>query len=298
VYFGKPGAMVTLPYPRNGIDKPYDRVAFDFISGAGNHRVSQLIGGSRAYTLEWRNLHLDNYDLLSQFWTGMMGTGPWALLDPSMGNLLTAAQSSATSLWKNATGWATTSVLPGYGFVSSNETATFIHRAGAPRSIRWYFPNTPEPAPAMGPVSPWSGWYGFPVVPGAAYSWSAWVRPDGVIMVSPTLAAKIKWLDATGTLIGSEISGGSSSLTTWKRYSVTGTAPAGAAYCVPTLVGSSFVIAGSLYIDEPLLEQDTVVNNWAPGTGLRPVEITNLTDQVPFNARWRASIELGLREVG
>lgn len=296
MYLGRPGAMVTLPYPRNGIDKPYDRIAFDFISAAGNHRVSQLIGGSRPFSMEWRGLHADNYGLLEQFWTGMMGVGPWALVDPSQSNMLTANQASATSLYKDATGWATSGAAD-QGALSSNDTTSFIHRTGAPRSVRWHFATAPATNPVMGPVSPWSGWYGFPVVPGVSYAFSAWARPDGVVMVSPTLEAQLWWFNAAGGSISSTV-GAASSMTTWKQYSAVGVAPVGAAYALPGLVGTSFVTGGSVYVDEPLLEQDTVINNWAPGTGMRPVEIIGLSDQVPFNARFRVGVTLGLREVG
>jgi len=46
-----------------------------------------------------------------------------------------------------------------------------------------------------------------------------------------------------------------------------------------------------------MLEQDSVVNAWAPGTGIRPVEITDLNDAVPFEARFRQGLTLNLREL-
>jgi hypothetical protein len=83
------------------------------------------------------------------------------------------------------------------------------------------------------------------------------------------------------------------------QHSVIAVAPAGAYYCRPIFVatGSTITVGGSIYIDEPMLEQDTVLNNWAPGTGLRPVEILGLSDSVPFNARFRKGISLVLREL-
>jgi hypothetical protein len=63
------------------------------------------------------------------------------------------------------------------------------------------------------------------------------------------------------------------------------------------VTGSTVTVNGSIYIDEPMLEQDTVLNDWAPGTGLRPVEILSLTDSVPFNARFRQGASMVLREL-
>jgi hypothetical protein len=40
-----------------------------------------------------------------------------------------------------------------------------------------------------------------------------------------------------------------------------------------------------------------VVNDWAPGTGIRPVEIVSLTEPVTFATRFRESIQMVLREV-
>jgi hypothetical protein len=77
------------------------------------------------------------------------------------------------------------------------------------------------------------------------------------------------------------------------------TAPAGAAYVKPVWIvtGSTVAAGGSLYIDEIMLEQDNVVNSWAPGTGVKPVEIVSLMDTVPFNARFRVAPVMTLREV-
>jgi hypothetical protein len=57
------------------------------------------------------------------------------------------------------------------------------------------------------------------------------------------------------------------------------------------------VSGGSLYIDEPMLEQDSVLNEWAVGAGIRPVEIVALGEAVPFEARFRTGTAMTLREL-
>ena len=136
-------------------------------------------------------------------------------------------------------------------------------------------------------------------MPGLSYTWSAWCRPDNVVDSSITLAVKLKWIDASGVQIGSDISGGDIVMTGWTRLSLIGVAPAGAAYAQPIFVatGSTITTGGSIYIDEPMLEQDTVLNDWAPGTGLRPIEIIGFPDTVPFDARFRTSLTISVREL-
>jgi hypothetical protein len=120
-----------------------------------------------------------------------------------------------------------------------------------------------------------------------------------VIDTSITMAIKLQWVDAAGAFV-SEISGGDVVMAAgYVRHSVVGVAPAGAVYCKPIFVatGSTITTGASIYIDEPLLEQDTVVNDWAPGTGLRPVEILSLTDLLPFAGRFRKGVTMVVREL-
>jgi hypothetical protein len=298
VYFGRPGALVTMPWPVGDQDGNYEKPVFDFLTGTGQHVLSTLSGGSRLFKVNWNALHVDNYARIEQYWTGMMGTGPWAYIDPSARNLLLPNQASASSTYNDPVGWATSFPSADQGTLTSNSNATYIHRAGAPRSVRWNFTVTATAFPGLVFTSAYRNWFGVPCVPGLPYAWSTWARPDNVIDSAITLAAKLTWLNAAGGTI-SEISGGDISLTGWTRLSTTGVAPAGAAYCRPILVatGATIAVGSSLYLDEPLLEQDSVINDWAPGTGLRPVEIAELPERVPFDTRMRTGLALQLREL-
>lgn len=298
VYFGRPGALVTMPWPRGDIDKPYDRQVFDFITGSGQHLISTTAQGSRPYTVTWNALHADNFRAIEQYWAGQMGVGPWAFIDPSMNNMLLPNQAAATNNLMATTGWATSTGAANMGTLLSS--ATQIHRTGATRALRWQFPVTAATTPILTLSSPYRNWYGFPAVTGLPYSWSFWARPDGVVDTSITLAAKIQWLDSTGVQIGADVSGGDIVMSSgFVQLSVTGTAPSNTAYIKPILVatGSTITVGGSIYADEFLLEQDSVVNTWAPGTGLRPVEILGLPETTPFDARWRTGLALTLREL-
>lgn len=293
VYFGRPGSLVTLPWPRDGIDKPYERRTFDFATATGNHIVSVMLGGSRIFTLGWKALHLDNYRMLEQYWLGTMGPGPWALIDPSMPNLLMPNQSSTTNLYADARHFSVNQ-----GSVSSNGTASQIHRTGATRSLRWLFTSAGSSFPVLTMTAPYRNWFGFPAMIGLPYRFSAWVKPDGIVDAAMTVSLKLQWLNAAGGLID-ELSSGDIPVTAWQQLSVGGVAPALTAYAKPTVVltGSTVAAGGSLYVDELLLEQDSVINTWAPGAGIRPVEILSLPDNVPFNGRFRKGVTMTVREL-
>lgn len=298
VYFGRPGGLLQLPWPKGDVDKPYTRQTFDFLTGTGQHFVSMLTGGARTYTVHWAALHLDNYRMLDQFWSGAMGGGPWAYIDPSAPNLLLPNQSGPTNVTSDTTYMSTITGAANEGTLFSNSTSTFIHRTSARRSLQWQFTTAPISAPVLQMETPYRNWYGIPVVPGLSYAWSGWLRPDGTIDTSITASLRIRWLDAAGSQL-SESSGTVTALTTFTQLSVIATAPGGAVYARPVCVvdGTTVTTGGSLYLDELLFEQDTVVNSWAPGTGCRAVEILSLPDTAPFEARMRKGIDMVLQEL-
>lgn len=296
LYFGRPGNLFKLPWPRGDMDKQYERPVFDFATGSGNHVVSNLASGSRVHTLTWNALHADTFAKLEQFWSGMMGTGPWALVDPSQSNMLQTNQASATSLFNDSRQFFTSGAA-NEGELTSNAVAAQTHRG--PRSLRWRWPVAPSTTPFLLFTASYRSWYGYPCVPGLSYAFSTWLKADGTIDTSITAGIRIQWRDWTGATIGSSATSGDLTVTGWQRASAVGVAPAGAVFARPYIyaIGSSITVGGSLYVDEPLLEQDTVVNDWVPGTGLRPVEIIGLTDAVPFAGRFRKGVSMTIREL-
>ena len=298
VYFGRPGALVTLPWPRGDLGKSYERQTSDFVTGTGQHAVQMATLGSRSYVVNWNALHQDTFSLIEQYSSGNMGVGPWTLIDPSAPNLLLPNQSSATNNSYDLTGIATSTGAASMGTPLSNTDPANIHRTGATRSIRWQFVAAAAGSPTLVFGSPYRNWFGIPAVVGLPYSWSFWAKPDGVVDSAITLSARIQWLDATGAQL-SESTGGDVSATGWLRFTCTATAPANAAYARPVIVSTSATITtgASIYADEFLFEQDSVVNNWAPGTGVRAVEILSLPETAPFAARFRTGITLALREL-
>jgi hypothetical protein len=297
LYFGKPGALLPLPWPRGDMEKPYDRQVFDFTTGSGQHAMSLMAQGARTLSVNWNALHIDTLVNVSQYWTGMNGAGPWALIDPSSPNLLLPNQAAATGLFNDATGFATTTGLTSAGTLLSSTTQ--IHRTTGTRSLRWQFTVAAAATPTLYLTSPYRNWFGVPVMVGLPYAWSVWARPDSVVDSSITMRASIEWKDAAGAVLSTTAGSNVVMSAGYVRVSVLGTAPASAAYANLLLVadGTTITTGGSIYVDEPLFEQDTVVNNWAPGTGSRAVEIMGLSEIAPFEARMRRNVTLTLREL-
>jgi hypothetical protein len=302
VYFGAPGALVQLPWPRSGINTPYERQIFDFVTGSGGHRVSSLIGGSRQYGVNWDALHQTTFDKVNQYWLGTMGPGPFVFIDPSRPNMLSPNQSAASSVWNDTTGFGKFSDADGY--ITSNSNMTHVHRPGGTRSVRWNHTNSPAwtPFPGMLLKTEYPTWPGIPFVAGLPYTFSFWVKPMDDVGTSQ-VAAKIFWLDSTGAEISNTTSG---DITVtggvWTRLSVTtNSAPA-----LPSMfmearvlcVASTLTAGMSFYLDELMLEQSATLNDWAPGAGIQPVAMTNWQEDVPWvDAMFRVSPGLVLREV-
>lgn len=295
VYFGTPGNYVELPWPRGGVSAPADRATSDFLTGSGSHRISSLIGVSRAWTLNWLNLHQSSFELINQFYLGMNGVGPWVFIDPSRPNLLTPNQSAATSVWNANNDFTSFS-----GTIVSNRTATFIRRQFGTRSIQWKPGIAGSGATTINLLPQYSLWPGFPVVPGRAYCWQYWGMTDGGAYGQ---TAQLRWYNAAGTQIRLDISPSVSSVG-WNRLVIGGDplpvyAPPNAAFARPevALDLATITTASTYYVDMPNFEQSERMNEWAPGTGILPVKITGWTEDLPFDAYFRSAPTLSIREV-
>jgi len=296
-YFGAPGTLVALPWPQGGFLNPVEREVSDFQSGSGNHRVSTLVGTSRIYSITWTALHQETFDKVNRYWLGHQGPGPFAIIDPTRPNLLTPNQSSACGVWRDTTDFTLGGTTQN-GTLSANKTTSLIHRSDGTRSLRWLFSGTLVTTPSLLLKPQSSLWPGIPCVAGLPYTLSFWVKPDGVVDSSINVGAHITWYNSAGAVV-STTTLAPAAVTTWTHLSVTGTAPVGAAFGLPAvdMTSSTVTSGGSLYLDEFMYEQDSVVQTWAPGTGVLPVSILGLNEGTSFDALFRVQPSLILREV-
>lgn len=296
VYFGAPGKLITMPWPASGIDKPYERQTSDFLTGSGYHQVSSIATGTRAYTVNWDALHLDNFNKLATYRMGANGPGPFVFIDPSSPNLLVGNVAAATGLLGSTNGFSATGGTG--GSIAHQANASFLHRTAGWASLKWSWSTAPATTPVLNLQAPSRNWYAYPCVPTLPYTFTSWVTVDGTVETNATVTAKMAWIDSTGATLSTTASS-ATAVTTWTKFTVTGTAPANAAYVNPywELTGSTMASGGALYLDELMLEQDSVANDWTAGGGILPVEIVGLTEKVPFDARFRTDISLSLREL-
>lgn len=298
VYLGVPGALNTLPWPRGGINAGVQHPVFDFMAGSGTHRVSTLVSAARTYTLNWLALHQTNFDLISPFWTGHMGPGPFCFIDPTRPNLLTLNQSSAAS----ATG-SGADMVSNFGPAAANFNTAFIRRFGAPSSIKWQ-PNVTGSGTAILSFPPvYQRWPGIPVVPGREYTWQFWIIYDSVD-TSINSNARVVWLKADGTTIRTDNGATLGTSTGWQYGFLGGPgapmlAPANAAYALPSVCLDIATLASQaiVYIDQPNFEMTSKLEDWAPGTGVWPVMPMSLPEDIAFDAWFRTAPTLVLQEV-
>lgn len=294
LYFGRPGALVTIPDPKGGreITRIRRRTRFDL--GSGGARTATIVGGKRQFTLNWTNLDYTIFATLEAFDQGHMGTGPFVYLDPSRRNMLTANQSGATSETNDSSNFT----VAGTGGSLGSESA--IVKRG-PRSLKW---TMAIGTPATASVSLDSPSLDLPGIPVAirSYAFQVQARAGGTDP-SVTLQAKLSWLDATGAALSSSTGNATACASgAWTAVSVAAIAPAGAAYCNASVVASgATVTAGAIvYLDELQLVEGTAPDAvWTPGTGVLPVDVVSLSEKPPWGwTQYRAGPVLVLQEVG
>lgn len=87
-----------------------------------------------------------------------------------------------------------------------------------------------------------------PAVPGQSFTASAWVRPTGA---TKPAAVQITWRDAGGAFLSSTVATAAATAGAWQSLSVTGTAPASAAWAEPAAgIGSTPTLTDTAYVDE------------------------------------------------
>lgn len=295
IYFGRPGSLVTLPWPVGGIQATRERRVDEFELGGGGYRTGKLVGGKRVYTLSYESLDYETYATLEGFAQGHQGPGPFALLDPGRRNMLTVNQSGATS---EVNDYDNFSVSGSGGSLASTAASGTFNRG--PRALKWSFQFTSPSSALVTLDSPSPDWPGIPVY-SRSHVFSFKAKGAGADAVV-TLAASIVWLDSAGaTLSTSTGSTAATNSSTWTSYSVVATPPANTVYalCQVTGTGSSISSGSILYLDEFQLEEGAAASAWRPGTGVLPLEVLELDDAMRH--RWydyRERPTLVLREVG
>lgn len=291
VYFGRPGAQISIPDPRGGVQSTRGRPTSKFETGNGGMRASRLLDGRRQYTLNWQQLWYETYAQIEGFYHGHEGPGPFALHDPGRINLLTVNQSSATSHRNDTNGFT----VAGSG-CNISSSATGYHRG--PRALQWNFTFAVSGSVTLD--TPTAVWPGIPCISGQALCFSAYGIGWGSTDPTVTAAARLTWYNSAGTVLST--STGSTISTTagaWQQFYVTASPPAGAVYVRCSVAVTGTLAGAALHLDEFQLEVGSLPTAWRPGTGVFPVSVMSLTEQWPWAASdYRQNPILVLQEVG
>lgn len=293
IYLGRPGNLVAIPHPRNGIVRTRVRPRATFATASGGARVSQLPGGKRLFTLTWGQLWYETYATLEAIDQGHEGIGPFVLIDPATVNLLTVNQSAVTGELNSTDNFT----LAGTGSSLATDSAT-VDRG--PRSLRWDFTST---GGTLNLDSPSPDWSGFPVVAGKAHRFWFTARGAGTDAIM-TMTPSIVWLDTAGATISTTTGSGvaSASGSFGAIPYVGGTAPATAAYATLRVVVTAASSGSILYVGRAQFDHGSgqpVASDWRPGGAVCPVAPVSLSDEWPWEAHdYRRNPIMVLQEVG
>lgn len=153
-----------------------------------------------------------------------------------------------------------------------NETGGWVAQASMPS------PATPVPNPGTHVAERWTGSSGFSTSPGPATIWtsamsvtvgqtytgSAYLRST----VSRSARMSLVWVDGAFTPVGAAANGAlaATPVGSWTRYSVTGTAPAGAVYVQVVFTWNSTGVNEYHWADAMLLEKSNTLGTYFDGS--------------------------------
>lgn len=276
IFFGPAGNLRRLYNPHGGMLATRVMDTSVFTTGTGGARTNKLLNGVRTYTLNYQALGRENWEYLNRFQQGLMGTGPFVLIDPGRRNLLTPNQSGCCSLTNDTTDFTVSG--PG-GSISADNSLT----VDFPRTLKWSFATTTPATAALTLNKPSRVWPGFPVVPNRFYTfWGIVLGGVGTI----SFALTIKWMDLAGNPLGT-VNGPAvaSSITQWQGAFVTAMPPANAAWveCGVAVTLATVASGESLYFSAfQLQEGDAPDSTFSVGTGVYPVTVLSLPETYGF----------------
>lgn len=271
-YLGVPGAMMPLQMPTGDLDAPATR---------GDQLTTLLSGGSvavrrlnakRTWTLPYDARVASETDVLTAFYEGVFGDGPFVYVDPTVRNVLTLDASTCGVRGAAWHGWKVTA-----GTLTRGGTVAPT-RASASGVLNWSQDSgngtaTCKPGAVDG-LSPDTGIVGraatAPVwLPKEPTTASVWVQIAASTTATATLA--LVGYDTTGAYMAEvNAAGVALSGATWRRLTLTirPNQPelAGAAYILPRLTWTTSS-STALKFAGAQLEYSRAVTDWQRGYG-------------------------------
>jgi hypothetical protein len=294
MYLGPPGAVQLVADPEQNLPVRRSRVRGTHQLLGGGAVVDQALRTLREWHLTWNIMTETEYDVLRSLQEQMYGKFPYVFFDPNEKNLFSPNISTASDVTKDTTGF---SLLGSGNSLASAATVTPLQgvrhltlvtaATGAAGTQGAQFGISSTVLPRGNAV---------PVVPGLDYSFRAYIwTPDGT---PQTFRAALRWFSTADSLISSSTGPIVTPGANWTTAATaTATAPAGAAYLVPQVRNAAtLTAAATLYIDQPLLVQGSVLPSWQMGLGVPYVGPFDIEDRYPW-IDWHGPVDITLQEL-
>lgn len=289
---GKPGAIVTLPALTGQVKASYDIGESQQELLAGGVTVDYAGGDAKTrWTITWDGLGADDAGVLHAYATRQRGRGPWAMYLPeTRHNVLSPNTASCGDALSSTDGWST----PAGAGETIDDSAAQSRLAGG-RSLLWSLPSSVAVGELL-VAAPFPDWFGFPTDVGRVWSFGAWVFRGAGDTTFDTRVG-LRWYDIAGAVLSTTVSTYTATAAAWAARTVTGTAPASAAYVRPLVQvdATDVSTAATVHVDDAHLEIASSIVSTLPGGGMPRVSIVAPARDFPV-AEW-SNVQLVFQEV-
>lgn len=234
-YLGNPGGSTLVRSPDRGWDATAAIPSTVARTIGGGQLVSMAPApGRRVFEAAWSILLPADFSVLEEFFLGVRGQPPFALLDPVHTNRLTADQSAGSAVAGDTSGWLAgpaETLTPSAALLDGQLAASLrwsLPAAGAGGVLRWAPPATiaSTPAPA-----------------GLPWTFSVRAAALGPSAGQVTAQAVLYWLDAAGQTVDVTV-GTAATLGQFADYTVSAPGPLGAGVQAALVVDVSTLVGG------------------------------------------------------
>lgn len=262
-YIGPYGDLRAIPCPETGLTSTVVRYGGirQSLSGA---RTMDITGYRRQYDFDFRWLEYDDCRWLEAMHLRLV-PGPFRLVDPCRLNRLTPESSFTRPAMSTSTGIDLSSGT--WYWVQDWPTGPY----GGTQGLRWT-------SYAGSSTMKFDTRRGVTVFTTESVTFSAYLKGASALSVT----ARFDWYDRLGTLLTPSTNATFSVTTSWDRYSINRTAPAGAAYGVPVLTMPASPV--DLYSAAAMVNSGATALTWEPGGGSPVVLLDQFETESPrFN---------------
>lgn len=278
-YLGPRGNLRALTCPDGSVD--IEQVRYGGIhQGLSGARTLDVTGYKSEYTLNYTFLTQSEYSWLEALWLGQV-RGPYALIDPLKKNRLSvdatrmvASTTPRSSVLTNATQ---------YGVLSASTSLVPINDRTMWMSA-WDDAGTP--------LVRFDTRHRTPVLPLETITCSLYAGLNGGAVGTLNGALELKYFNVNGTQVSTTQSVTAVLSSTWSRFSITRTVPAGTASVEFAFRGGASTPQEQHFLMAPQIESGGSATDWEPGGGAPKMIIQSMPSPSPRFPMRNVSVKL------